>query len=337
MTMPQAGAPRASTDADLIRAELAALGLSQREAARKLQIDERAMRYYCAGREPVPRAVMLALRQLRADAAPPRAIPTILDPQVVARLVPQIRSRFAPWFSVADGAHRIAVEVLPQLKPPQTDNTRLLAALLFGRILTSFQSAYMLTERGHCGDARTVLRAMVESAIFLGALVTDPLLIDRLVDRHVVNERKLVGAWLADPVAVEATSPENLERLREKLAENRANNPDLKRDPIDVQELARSSDLLWLYNTAFRVLSGDAAHTSVLALERHVKTNAAGDIIGLQFGPNASEVPDTLSIALPALLNATHTVISFFGLTKYKPDLDKALAAWQALSAPDVG
>ena len=36
-------------------------GLSQRGAARKLHIDERTMRRYCAGELPVPRVVELAL------------------------------------------------------------------------------------------------------------------------------------------------------------------------------------------------------------------------------------------------------------------------------------
>jgi hypothetical protein len=266
-----------------------------------------------------------------ASSAMTAKIATILDPGVASRVVQEIRAKYAPWFTVADEAHRLAAKVLPQLQPPADDNTRLLAALLFGRLLTSFESAYLLTEQGLCGDARTVLRAMVESTIFLGAVVTDPKVIDLLVTRHIVNEWKLVAAWLADPQAVESTSPENLERLNAKLTENRADNPEVKRDPIDVQELAKSSNLLWLYNTAFRVLSGDAAHTSVLALERHVKTDAAGKIIALRFGADETEVPDTLSIAMPALLNATHTAIHLFDLGHYKAELDRHLSAWQAL------
>jgi transcriptional regulator with XRE-family HTH domain len=54
----------ASSDADCIRAQLAALGLSQRDAARRLGIDDRAIRYYCAGKMPVPAVVTLALLQL---------------------------------------------------------------------------------------------------------------------------------------------------------------------------------------------------------------------------------------------------------------------------------
>lgn len=39
-------------------------GYTQRGAARELQISERAMRYYCSGDQPVPRAVMLAMEHL---------------------------------------------------------------------------------------------------------------------------------------------------------------------------------------------------------------------------------------------------------------------------------
>jgi predicted transcriptional regulator len=45
---------------DLLRAGQ----FSQRGAARELGISERAMRYYCAGDQPVPRVVLLALEHL---------------------------------------------------------------------------------------------------------------------------------------------------------------------------------------------------------------------------------------------------------------------------------
>jgi transcriptional regulator with XRE-family HTH domain len=52
------------TEADRIRDYLAALGMSQREAAKELKIDERMFRYYCAGKENVPPVIFLALRHL---------------------------------------------------------------------------------------------------------------------------------------------------------------------------------------------------------------------------------------------------------------------------------
>jgi len=65
MTTHSGGASSPPSDADLIRQKLETLGFSQREAARQLGIDERTMRYYCAGKMPVPSAVFLALEDLQ--------------------------------------------------------------------------------------------------------------------------------------------------------------------------------------------------------------------------------------------------------------------------------
>jgi len=65
MTTPSGGGPAAPSDAGLIREQLTALNLSQRQAARQLGIDDRTMRYYCAGKAPVPPVVFLALRELK--------------------------------------------------------------------------------------------------------------------------------------------------------------------------------------------------------------------------------------------------------------------------------
>jgi len=244
-----------------------------------------------------------------------------------------LHAQQAPLFAIAQELEALAMEVLPKLEPPITDNMRLIAAVLFGRILTSFQSVYVLTERGLCGDARTLVRALAESAIVLGALVQDPSTVtDQLVARHIINERKLLSAWLDDPQAVAIMSPEQLQSFKARLAENRAKHAHIKVDPVDVQKLARSANLLWLYNSAFRYHSSDAAHTSALALERHVKVNEAAEITALQFGPNAEEVPNTLSNAVVPMLSAMHTATEVFGLKEYHARLDKIQAHWKALT-----
>jgi hypothetical protein len=72
-------APRAPTDADLIREHLQRLGLSQREAARQLDIDDRTMRYYSAGKSPVPAVVFHALRQLEQIRFNERVLALVAD------------------------------------------------------------------------------------------------------------------------------------------------------------------------------------------------------------------------------------------------------------------
>lgn len=51
------------TDAEQVRQLIGVLGLTQRAAARALEINDRTMRSYCAG-DKVPRMVILALERL---------------------------------------------------------------------------------------------------------------------------------------------------------------------------------------------------------------------------------------------------------------------------------
>lgn len=54
-------------NSDQIRTELGRLGLTQTRAAKLLEMSDRQMRAYCAGRAKVPRVVQLALRGLEAE------------------------------------------------------------------------------------------------------------------------------------------------------------------------------------------------------------------------------------------------------------------------------
>jgi hypothetical protein len=80
MTTDSTGASGVPSDADVIRQKLETLELSQREAARQLGMDERTMRYYCAGKMPIPPAVLLALNGLQQSpqhAPPPFVLPEL--------------------------------------------------------------------------------------------------------------------------------------------------------------------------------------------------------------------------------------------------------------------
>ncbi len=55
------------SSAQRMRELLTRLGLSQRAAARELGIDDRIMRYWCAGQKTPPRMAFLALERLLID------------------------------------------------------------------------------------------------------------------------------------------------------------------------------------------------------------------------------------------------------------------------------
>jgi hypothetical protein len=49
---------------------------------------------------------------------------------------------------VADGFNALAMRVLPNVKAATDNNQQVVAAALYGRTLTSFQSTVILSERG---------------------------------------------------------------------------------------------------------------------------------------------------------------------------------------------
>lgn len=274
---------------------------------------------------------MFALSETHSAGKPPHA----LDPATNVLVVRRIRALHAPWFAIADRVHAIALRAQPELEPPKTDNVLLVAAVLFSRGLTSFQAAYILAEHGMCADARTLVRSQAETTIFLVALaVHGQRLIDLLVAREVVNKRKILAAWLEDPQAVGAMTPEHRAQFATVLAELQRNHPGVK-DEINVRQLAQSSGMTWLYNTAYRMLSSDSAHPSLQALEHHIKADA-NEILGLRFGPAPDLVADTLSGTVPSLLSATLCATELFGLgPRFKPELEAAQVAYKELSEVD--
>ncbi len=62
--VPLPDASQHCADADYVRDLLERAKLSQRAAARLLGINERTMRYYCSGEQPVPYLVQYALEML---------------------------------------------------------------------------------------------------------------------------------------------------------------------------------------------------------------------------------------------------------------------------------
>jgi hypothetical protein len=247
------------------------------------------------------------------------------------------RKDFASWFNVADTFNNLAIRVLPEVKPSQSNNQQMLSAILFARTLTSFQAAIVLAERGMLADARTVVRAAAETTIILCALVKDASVCDLLIDRHFWHHRKLRNAYLNDSQAMAEMSAQEINEIKAVIAEienGRPNIKDMKQDPISIATLAEKAEVNALYNTVYRFTSGDAAHTSLDALSRHIHTDANNDIVGLIFKTNETDLPNTLHSAMSVLGFALNSASQFFQLTQFDKDLGQCIAAWKALGEP---
>ena len=79
--------------------------------------------------------------------------------------IAKIRRDFASWFDLLEACNRLAMDVLPHVKPATTDKQQLLEAAFYGKAVQSIQAVVILAERGMSGDARVLLRSGVETAI----------------------------------------------------------------------------------------------------------------------------------------------------------------------------
>ena len=238
--------------------------------------------------------------------------------------VARIRADYAPWFEIAATINGLAMRVLPSLRPSTTNSQQLFVAILFARVLTSFQSTYILAERGLMADARTVIRAATETAFVLAALSINAAVLESLELRHHYFRRKLHSVWLNDPAARATMIPEQITALEKDIAEIDRDYPnvkDMRGDPINVASLADQAGLLSVYNAVYRVTSTDAAHTSITALERHVRTDASGNIQSMVVGPEVGDLAIEASTEL-------------FGILAFRDELRECKTRWQALGLP---
>jgi hypothetical protein len=66
-----------------------------------------------------------------------------------------------------------------------------------------------------------------------------------------------------------------------------------------------------LYDIIYRMTFGDAVHTTVLALDRHVQPDDHGTIGHLTFRPESRDLVQTLSMATNALLHAMEAWLAY--------------------------
>ena len=247
-----------------------------------------------------------------------------------------IRRDFASWFETAAAFNELAMTVLPELRCDAMSNQQMVAAPLFGRALTSFQATCLLAERGMVADARAILRTASETVIILCAVAKDASVCDLLVDRTFWHHRKLRLAWLNDPEAMAQTSCAEADAVRAVVRDIESTHPrvvQMKGDPVSIDALARKAGVLVLYNTVFRASSGDGAHTSLDPLNRHVRSDAAGSILGLRFGPEVAGLASTISDSISALAFALSAAVELFAVPAFQPELERCVATWKSLVA----
>ena len=218
-------------------------------------------------------------------------------------LIAHIRGRHADSFAFIERLNHLAMSVLLVETPRMPEE--LYVATLYARAVTLFQGAVLMAERGMAAEARTLVRGCAETAIALGCARLDRSFLEKLDEDFDKHRIALANDLLRLPEDDRHVSAEQRADLRAMIAEVSSEYTPPHPVRIKWADAAVTASMMDLYLTVYRQTSADAAHAGLKALERHVATNASGDIAGLRFFPDVEGAGETLSAAIASLLHAT--------------------------------
>jgi hypothetical protein len=202
-----------------------------------------------------------------------------------------------PWFDYAHDLNAIGLDLLRTTFTGRTEPHKFAMHGIFVRAHQSFQAAVLLIERGMIGDARTILRSGVESAIAICALSANPSFVDRLIEAHHANERKVSRLLLETPGYLDGYSTAEIEAMRAAVAKVdaiEAATPGKKLKEIKWEQVAlrHCPDL---YRLLYRSLSSDGTHTTLSSLDRYVVTDSNMQITAFKAAPDGEGMVEALS------------------------------------------
>jgi hypothetical protein len=224
------------------------------------------------------------------------------------------------------------MKILLAIKPSQSENQQLVASLLYRRALQSFQGAVLMAERGMIADALTLVRSCAETAIAIGSVAGDEKFVDVLVEAHDEAILTYSNVLLNDPESRQFFTSEQINNLKQTVAEIRSKYSGSGPRRIKWTQAAINAKMTALYDTIYRMTSGDASHTTVDALDRHVEPDEHGKIGKLTFRPKTRQLEQTLSFATNALLHAMEAITRVFPREDFERMVKSCENRWQNLN-----
>lgn len=223
----------------------------------------------------------------------------------------------ADWVRLAD--EMIAAgEALSRVAQADAESGPQLAGLaLLARSIGHMQAVVLLIHAERIVEARTITRNLIENLFLAVALSEDGETTFKELEADFRASRLKRGKLIAENTGT--FSPEQIAQVEahmEKLAKGRMLKPSDVAKRTSVQEA-------YLF---YAQLSGDSAHPSLDALERHLVKGEAGRLVELSLEPviDPEEPRDTVGWACMALLGTLVAVRDLTGGTEASPQINAA-------------
>ena len=221
----------------------------------------------------------------------------------------EVHRQYAKLVDLVYRANRRAVALQHALAIHFDRPEQALGAALYARTLASTQATALLLEHGLPSQARTVLRAAIESLIPLCAIAKQPTVATAFIASHDADRRIVVDRirrW-KDPALRASIDSRISESEIEAMTKGSGK-------ATNFYDLAKIADMEDWYLTLYTLLSF-AAHTKVSDLDRHVVLDANGNAIEFQNEPDTSNQEAVWAWIAEVQLAAIRSVSALFSLT----------------------
>jgi hypothetical protein len=218
---------------------------------------------------------------------------------MASRVANSMRARYPDLFSLSYDLNEYANIKLLTATAKRNSLQQVVVAAMIPRLLTAFQGAVIVAERGMPAETEVLVRKVIEVIFRIRALERNPSMAERYVKSDDVSRRDTIKRLL-ELESVERTPEEqqDLQRrhadLAEQVSRERTHAP-------TTRDYAEQAGLLDYYKTAYTHFS-QSAHLNSRDLEAVVQTNQNGDLLSIQYGPSEAGIHATLCTAMEAVV-----------------------------------
>lgn len=225
----------------------------------------------------------------------------------------KIRSKYSQYFSLYYDFNNYAQDLAFKLTAHNNNLDELLIACLYIRTLSSYQSLFILLEKGIIHEAKIILRSLIEVLFQLVAINKNNNLSINYVFQDSLNRKKLtkkVKNYKSDIIKEYVSL--DLDKLQKQI-DDEISKKNIKK--LTTYDFAVKADLLDFYNTAYVLLSS-TVHASSRDIENHLIINKDKIIESFNWGPSDKDIDMLLISGIETLYIILLNVIKRFQIEK---------------------
>lgn len=229
-----------------------------------------------------------------------------LGPEV-PELLRYVRGIYPEHFCLAQDLNLFANSWLFRTQMVEENVQHILVGSLLPRLLTAFQGAVIMSERGMSSEVRLLVRKVLEVCFRLVAVARSEENAYAYIQSDEPHRRKYLNKLKAlKSVKLDKSEIQLIEKLRQDV-DAAIQSQSIKE--IGTQWFAERADLMDLYNTAYALFS-ESAHTNVRDLQPLLVQRENGEIEALEYGPDTFHMDDLLLTAIEATIIALESAFS---------------------------